>query len=121
MISPISQGQSCPDAISAGIIPNSTSCITSHESIVLERPSLSMTGAPKSEENIFGSRAQKPTNPVHSTLPVVERMYHGSKICINWLASDEKASVVRMSFKGVLCVCLVSNSIVRTLKNYIKW
>ena len=117
----MSQGQSCPVTISTGIIPKSTSWMTSHESMVLERPSLSISGAPKSEEKMLGSSAQNPTTPVHSTLPVVERMYHGSSSCINWFVSEEKASVVRISFSGVLLVVLVSNIILHILKNYIKW
>ena len=108
---PISHGKSLPVKIRTGIAPKSKSWITSHESIVLERPSLSIIGAPNREEKIFGSSAQNPTTPVHKILPVDDKTYHGSKICINSLVNDEKASVVNINLSGVLFALLVSNSI----------
>lgn len=89
--------------------------------MALERPALSISGAPKREEKILGSNAQKPTNPVHRTLPVVDRIYQGNKICINWLVNEENASVVKISLSGVLGEFIVNNFILNSFQNYIKW
>ena len=89
--------------------------------MALERPALSIRGAPKREEKMLGNSAQKPTNPVQSTLPVVDKIYQGNKICINWLVNEENASVVKISLSGVLGEFIVNNFILNSFQNYIKW
>ena len=78
------------------------SWLSSHTSIVLERPTLSIIAPPHKAENTPGTSVANAATPIHITEPVEIKIYHGKRIWKNWFTSEEIPSMERISF-----ICLV--------------